>query len=643
MVLNETGFDSLHITPEAIRELLIGLHRNEELYHHYLLDVGDYVLEVAVQAVRRCWIETAKRSGSGRHPIVTYPVMCSTPLLFNLRSASALADEGFSGQATINLALIFEPPAHMGVVPPKFVHSVRLDFTPTQEADVVLPPNVPIADRLKRAMLQFAKETFSGTYPLPEGELRDLSAQGPLEIVSVLDPQPQLVVRLLRPLRDASGRRLPTEVPKGVRLGSPGEAQWHLVVGPERVQAALRKALFQALPEGLRGHFDSREASKAIFSDGVLTSQFKKAGTDSIPISVRADTLESGSPRWTIEAPSVGLCATKALASLIPQPEKEMRLLTPDEPTILRGITFNLASHQIQRTGLHMSGYVGQAAVAAPVAEFAWFRKPSTALTVTFYAFRSWCPGSSIQEVTWDFGDGSVQTSRADNVELAVTHTFASNGPYTVRLRITDEAARQVLVEHQVTLGTLQIQAAHPIVTAQGTMRSRVHVTSGNSPLADTEVSIESVLGNVVVRTDEFGFAEIKAPFAVFPGKLTPNATGRHQIGAAASLTIVSSRKRSSFPISVMDKETHAAILDTTALCRQHGNPQQPPDNRINSFAIQQLGRRARSLEAALWRGEMPSWWRSGRELQSSHRASALEIRQMGERLKDVAARALKI
>ncbi len=91
-----------------------------------------------------------------------------------------------------------------------------------------------------------------------------------------------------------------------------------------------------------------------------------------------------------------------------------------------------------------------------------------------------------------------------------------------------------------------------------------------------------------------------------------------------------------------MDRETLAAIVDTVLVCRQHANPLDPPNGGGDLFAVKQLGRRARSLEAALWRGEVPSWWRPGGELPASQRATVLEVRQMAERLRDVAARAVR-
>lgn len=66
-------------------------------------------------------------------------------------------------------------------------------------------------------------------------------------------------------------------------------------------------------------------------------------------------------------------------------------------------------------------------------------------IQVTFDASESSDPDGHIVLYEWDFGDGSGK-----NYGMIVTHAFANEGTYTVRLRVTDDDGASASIEKEV-------------------------------------------------------------------------------------------------------------------------------------------------------------------------------------------------
>ena len=86
----------------------------------------------------------------------------------------------------------------------------------------------------------------------------------------------------------------------------------------------------------------------------------------------------------------------------------------------------------------------------APVADFLWIPMAPRGLElVTFHAQGSRDPDGSIENFTWDFGDGTVVTTN----QYSVLHFFFQEKVHSVKLTVVDDrgaedrAAKQVLVE----------------------------------------------------------------------------------------------------------------------------------------------------------------------------------------------------
>jgi PKD repeat protein len=86
------------------------------------------------------------------------------------------------------------------------------------------------------------------------------------------------------------------------------------------------------------------------------------------------------------------------------------------------------------------------------------------ALTASFDSSGSSDPDGSIVGYAWDFGDGATSS------QASPSHTYGTDGTYTVHLTVTDDAGAQTSVSHDVTV------ALHPPVAVDSFERS---VSSG--------------------------------------------------------------------------------------------------------------------------------------------------------------------
>jgi PKD domain len=610
MSLAAAGFDSLYLAPEVIRDLLVALHSEGAISHHWHLDFDGRVIEGSVQPVQHCWIGTVPRRGSGRHPVETYPLMCDVSVDINVRNASRLGDEGKSGRAVAHLALLFEVPAHQGVVPGKFAHSVRLDFTSTVAADIEFPAGMDGDAAVQQAIVGLVHSTFSGTYPLPPGQLRDLSAQHPIQIVPVLTPSPQLVVRPAPESLDAAGRRLAQPPAEGVVFSATGQPLWQLVLAPERLLPLASRVIPPLLHRtwGRAALALGSAVVKGTLRDGGLDLDLKPASGRAglVGVAVEAVPAHQGKLRWAVAPRSgnalaaqvvttddLGLMANTAMASV------------PEFKAPWRGITLTPERHQFRPSGLHVSGRLEPLAGPAPVAEFQWMRQPRSDLLVTFHAGRTWSPGRLIEQLVWDFGDGAVQTFRAPAIDIVVTHKFSGTGPFDVTLTVVDDGGRQATARRTVEPGKLRLACSMPTLAANGSLASRVRVLMGNAPARDAELTLHVLGGSFSARTDQDGFADLQGAFAPFAGPMQDVRPRRQRVGHAAELALSIGRRRLRVPTAVMDGDIFSAIVEATLACRQHaqlgtGAPAGSPASHLR--------RRALALPAALWRGDFPSW-----------------------------------
>jgi len=73
---------------------------------------------------------------------------------------------------------------------------------------------------------------------------------------------------------------------------------------------------------------------------------------------------------------------------------------------------------------------------------------------VTFYGNASYATNGTLVSYTWDFGDGTGNTTLPTP---AVTHSFSSEGIFTVKLAVTDNDGLSGFIYHPERIGALRI------------------------------------------------------------------------------------------------------------------------------------------------------------------------------------------
>lgn len=93
----------------------------------------------------------------------------------------------------------------------------------------------------------------------------------------------------------------------------------------------------------------------------------------------------------------------------------------------------------------------------APVASFAVSALTGPAsLTVTFDALSSYDPDGVILAYSWDYGDGLTDS------EDEVSHTYATEGSYTVTLEVTDNGGKIASMQKGLTVLPPETQVPDP-------------------------------------------------------------------------------------------------------------------------------------------------------------------------------------
>jgi PKD repeat protein len=118
--------------------------------------------------------------------------------------------------------------------------------------------------------------------------------------------------------------------------------------------------------------------------------------------------------------------------------------------TYARGGTYNVKLEVVDELGLRdtieKTVEASQAPLADPDAYFTEYIAPES-YTAEFYDQSTSLNGGEITEWYWDLGDGAHIS-----MEPNITHTYAYNGTYTVKLEVVDNYGARATIERQFTI-----------------------------------------------------------------------------------------------------------------------------------------------------------------------------------------------
>lgn len=605
--------DSVSITPDVVAQILTDAHADGRLPHHWLLDSDSSVVEVAVGTVSQCWIGADLRSGIGRKPTVAHPVMAAAPISFNFRSSALLADTGICGVGVVNLAIIISSPVNRGSVPPQFTNSIRLDFSPTVDADISLSPLAPVPqDRIKAAILGYIKLVFSGTYPVPDEINALLAREGALHIATTHLPTPQLIIRQLQIERDVHGRRVfRTDPTIGVPFQNGQATNWCIVAEADRL-GNIASRLVNKMQE-LNGNASTLRPENVSLSEGEIritrhnATQQKlvrirpgKVAGHQIP----CDVLE-GEPDAAIQATKVDLLELLRLR----QPDGDKRSIATTQAISSRLIA-SLSHCSVKTSGIHFHGSLYRnAAAESPISHFDWYRRPNSVNSVTLYGMQSWSPASRITQASWDFGDGTTVESSGGQLALVVSHDYSLGGRFTCKLSVTDSVGRQAISSQFIDLSALRIQVGSPIINSDNTFTSMIRITCGNAPVENARLTIKrgdesdsefvsDANGWIAFRSDSV------APYAISPSKRDPRD---RYIGRVFQSEVTWQCNRREGGMIFLDQATYRQVCEAKQACSRATLVSQHLPATQRETANSLLLETRRALQA----GILPRWFTS--------------------------------
>jgi hypothetical protein len=111
--------------------------------------------------------------------------------------------------------------------------------------------------------------------------------------------------------------------------------------------------------------------------------------------------------------------------------------------------TYTVTLTVTDNSGQQASSSQSVTVVPAPTASFTISPDPALdRTTVNFNASASSAPGGVITSYNWNFGDGTTATTASPTV----SHSYATNGSYTVGLTITDNHGQFAVAAHTETI-----------------------------------------------------------------------------------------------------------------------------------------------------------------------------------------------
>jgi PKD repeat protein len=135
---------------------------------------------------------------------------------------------------------------------------------------------------------------------------------------------------------------------------------------------------------------------------------------------------------------------------------------------------------------------------SAPIAAFGYSAASATR-QVTF-TYRATADGGTPATYEWDFGDGSSATGPS------VSHTFADDGPFNVRLRVTNVTGNDQVTQ-SVSLAVPDVDFSHPATIQAGTAVTFTNTSTGG-PFASITWNWDDGTANGTGATASHRFAD---------------------------------------------------------------------------------------------------------------------------------------
>jgi hypothetical protein len=198
---------------------------------------------------------------------------------------------------------------------------------------------------------------------------------------------------------------------------------------------------------------------------------------------------------------------------------------------------------EVRADGIVIHGTLNVGSITrSPVAEFTRLRGSGGALDRIFNAGASWAPGNGIERADWSFGDGQLLNTSGTGVQIVARHQYAATGVYDACLTVEDAYGRTATVCQTLRAGLLLLEhlpdtnrGPWRLCDSQGPFTVRLRVSDENgAPLEGATVTggghafLTGVDGQVVfplLRSD-FGPTVDRVAFATGAVALTASHAG---------------------------------------------------------------------------------------------------------------------